>query len=149
MLIDKINDCIKAAMINKNSMQKNTYKSIKSRALNNAKEKHLEVTDDIVIDSIKKELKELYQTKESYEKLTNPTDEQLDFMLQLHFIIINLEEEWLPQQLSEEELKMEVKSILMNLPGDVTFGVKMKIVMKELKDKADGKLINKIVKELN
>lgn len=149
MLIDKINECIKASMIHKNSMQKNTFRSIKSRALSIAKEKHLEVTDDIVIDSIKKELKELYQTKESYEKLTEPTDEQLDFMTQLCYMITGLEVGFLPKQLSEEELRTEVKSILMNLSGDVTFGIKMKMVMKELKDKADGKLINKIVKELS
>ena len=55
-------------------------------------------------------------------------------------------EAYLPQQMSEAEVRAKVKEILGS--QELNFGQAMGMVMKELKGKADGGLVNKIVKEV-
>ena len=55
-------------------------------------------------------------------------------------------EAYLPQQMSEEEIRAKVKEILGG--QELNFGQAMGMVMKELKGKADGGLVNKIVREV-
>ncbi len=55
-------------------------------------------------------------------------------------------EAYLPQQMSEEEVRAKVKEILGG--QELNFGQAMGMVMKELKGKADGGLVNKIVREM-
>lgn len=55
---------------------------------------------------------------------------------------------YLPEPLSPEEIKETVKECMANLPQEkLNVGVLMKTVMPLLKGKADGKLINQIVRE--
>lgn len=59
-------------------------------------------------------------------------------------------QEYLPEQLSEEEITEKLKSIISNTGavGAKDFGKVMPVAMKELKGKADGKLIQTILKKL-
>ena len=57
---------------------------------------------------------------------------------------------YLPEEMSEEEIKAKVKEIAEGLgitEGMQNMGALMKGVMAELKDKADGSAVNKAVKE--
>jgi hypothetical protein len=55
--------------------------------------------------------------------------------------------EYLPKQMSEQEIESVVKSIIASA-GSTEFPKVMPLVMKELKGKADGKTVQDIVKRL-
>lgn len=56
---------------------------------------------------------------------------------------------YLPQTMSEEEIREKVANILKTVDSGTNFGQVMQVVMKELKGKADGGMIAKIVKEIS
>ncbi|MCD6550272.1 GatB/YqeY domain-containing protein [bacterium] len=57
---------------------------------------------------------------------------------------------YLPEQLSEEEIRKMVKEIIIagNFGGIKDFGRVMKEIMSKVKGRAEGKLVSKIVKEI-
>ena len=63
---------------------------------------------------------------------------------------IEIIKEYLPEQLSEEEIKKVVQEIILkfNFKSSKDIGLVMREIMPQLKGKADGKLVNKIVKDL-
>lgn len=57
-------------------------------------------------------------------------------------------EKYLPQQLSEDDVRQVVRSILAEHSGEaLQMGAVMKLVMPKLKGQADGSVISRIVKE--
>lgn len=146
-MIKRINEEIKKSLKNKDNNRKVTFRSIKAKALSLSKEDHTDVSDQIVIKAIKKEIKELEQTRESYLKIKEPSLEQLTYLSYLDSIIKELKENWIPK-VNREELKERIKAILMNSPAGMSFGLKMKVVMKELNNEFDGKIVSEIIREL-
>jgi uncharacterized protein YqeY len=63
---------------------------------------------------------------------------------------IEIIKEYLPEQLSEEEIKKVAKGIILkfNFKSSKDIGLVMREIMPQLKGKADGKLVNKIVRDL-
>lgn len=140
MLLDKLNKEIKEAMVSKDTNKRDVLRSVKSRANLLAKENHCEIDDELLVKALQKELKELSQALEGFK---NNTDNNVykDYTYRVSVL-----KEYMPSMMSEDEVREEVKRILNNL-DNVPFGKKMQAVMGELKGKADGKLIQKIVKE--
>jgi uncharacterized protein YqeY len=62
---------------------------------------------------------------------------------------IKILKEYLPPQMSEEEIRESIKKIIEKLgtTNKKDFGIVMREVMSELKSKADGSLIKKLVEE--
>ena len=90
--------------------------------------------------------KELKQVRESLEMSKGREDAAEELQKQIAIL-----EGYLPQQMSEEEVQAKVQSIVENLgvePIVKNKGAIMKNVMAELKGKADGKLIGRIVDQL-
>lgn len=140
MLLEKLNGEIKEAMVSKDTNKRDVLRSVKSRANLLAKENHCEIDDELLVKALQKELKELSQALEGFK---NNTDNNVykDYTYRVSVL-----KEYMPSMMSEDEVREEVKRILNNL-DNVPFGKKMQAVMGELKGKADGKLIQKIVKE--
>ncbi|HVX93182.1 MAG TPA: GatB/YqeY domain-containing protein [Candidatus Dojkabacteria bacterium] len=111
--------------------------SIKNEEINKGKE----LTDDEQIQIIRKETKKLV---ESYELFTASGRKDLADNEKYQLEVLNT---YLPQLMSEEDIRTKVKEIIDNAPKK-DMGVVMGLVMKELKGKADGNAVNKIVKEL-
>jgi uncharacterized protein YqeY len=63
---------------------------------------------------------------------------------------IEIIKEYLPEQLSEEEIKKVAKGIILkfNFKSSKDIGLVMREIMPQLKGKADGKVVNKIVRDL-
>lgn len=141
MLLERLNAEIKEAMLNKDTEKRDVLRAIKSNATLIAKEKHVDIADEFVLDAIKKEIKQLNQTLNS---LTGKEDTDLFKGTAYRIKVL---EAYMPKQMTEDEIREAVRNIIANLGENVAFGVKMGAVMKELKGKADGKLIQKIVKE--
>lgn len=137
-MFKRIQADIKTAMMNKDTDKKEVLKMVSSKAQLDAKEKKKEMSDEIVVTALKRELKQLIQTKESLKGY-----EESD-LYQSTVNKISIVSNYLPVEMSEEEINQEVRRILSsgNYPN---FGLKMKAVMTELKGKADNSLIKKAV----
>jgi uncharacterized protein YqeY len=141
----KIRNQIKEAMISKDTIKRDVLKMVLDKAKAIVKEKNPVDTpdvipDDIIIQAVQKEIKQLNQTKdaligkESTDLYTETTSK------------INILSEYLPKMMSEEEVDKAVFGILSKGDYD-NFGLKMKACMAELKGKADSKLIKQIVEK--
>lgn len=93
------------------------------------------------IDVIRGYAKKLKKTIDEYERL-QIQDEVDSCSKELKIV-----EEFLPEQMSDEELEKVVKEVLgSEKPGDI--GSAMKAVMDKYKDVADGRKVQKIVKDI-
>lgn len=137
-MITKIQAEIKSAMIEKNRDKKDVLRSVVAKAQLAAKEAKCDISNEIVIVAVQKELKQLNQTKESVPPETD--------LYKSTIYKIGILEEYLPKQMTEEEVKSTVSKILANGEYD-NMGAMMKVVMAELKGKADNRLISAAVKE--
>ena len=138
MLYETIMSNIKDAMKEKNTTLKDVLKQVQTKAQATAKESKTEITDEIVIDAINKELKQLNQTldavkSKSESELFKSTMEKITIL-----------KAYLPEQLSEDEIAKEIRKIIFNNEG-IPSGKLTGIVMKTLKGKADNLTIKKVL----
>lgn len=139
-MFKKIQDEIKSAMRDKDIDKKDVLKMVSSKAQMMAKEKKSEVTDEIALNAIKKELKQLNQTRDS---LKGHEDSDLFKSTMNKIQILS---GYLPEEMSKEAVENKAAEILSK--GDYpNFGAKMKAVMAELKGKADNKVIKEAVEK--
>ena len=138
---------IKEAMKNKDVNRKDVLKMVMDKAQAIMKEKNptdtvTTIPDEILVQAIQKEMKQLEQTKkilvengkESSDLYTNSTHK------------IAILSEYLPKQMTREEVESVVNNILSNSDFP-NFGMKMKAVMSVLRGKADNKLIKEVVEQ--
>ena len=100
-------------------------------------------TDDIVIDLAKRSVKQRREAAEGFEKGGNSEAAQKELEE------IKILEKYLPEQMSEEQVKTIAQETITQMnagPGD--FGKVMGTVMGKVKGQADGGVVNKVVKEL-
>lgn len=144
MLKEKLLEDLKISMRDKNVVRKNTVQMIRAAILQIEKDTGNEVDDEKIIDIIAKEMKKKKDAMADFEKaarqdLIDQTNEEMKVL-----------EEYLPKQLSREEIKEVVSKVISDIGA--TSMKDMGIVMKESKSAigagADGKTINEVVKEL-
>ena len=138
MVYQKIQEVIKSAMKSKDTDKRDVLKMAISKAQAIAKDKKCDVTDTIMLEGIQKEMKQLYQTKDSLKDL------QESNLYKSTMYKIGVLEEYLPKMMSEEETEQAVRKILEKSDAD-NKGAAMKVVMPVLKGKADNKIISKYV----
>ncbi len=144
MLKEKLMEDLKNCMKEKKELRKNVIQMIRAAILQIEKDKQIELNDEQIIEIIAKESKKRKDSLADYEKsgrqdLIDGIKEEIE--------IIN---EYLPKQLSKEELTPIIKEIINETAA--TSVKDMGKVMKAAKEKigaaADGKTINEVVKEL-
>ncbi len=93
------------------------------------------------IDVVRGYAKKLKKAIEEYERL------HLQDKIESYNEELKIVEEFLPKQMSDEELKKAVTELLdSEKPGDM--GMAMKLVMGKYKEVADGKKVQALVKEI-
>lgn len=152
MLYLQIKEEIKTAMKNKDAEKRDVLKMAvnKAKAIvkeNNPTDASDSISDDIIIQAVQKEIKQLNQTKDSL-KGKEDTDLYISTMHKIGIL-----SEYLPKQMTEDELRRYVDEELIELSSIIEItprikGAVMKNIMPKLKGKADGKLINKVVDSL-
>ena len=142
MLYETITSNIKDAMREKNSTLKDVLKQVQAKAQATAKENKTEITDEIVINSINKELKQLNQTLEAVK--SKPESDLFKSTMEK----ITILKRYLPEQLSEDEIAKEIRRIKFENEG-IAPGKLTGIVMKQLKGKADNITIKKVLDSLS
>ena len=144
MLKEKLMEDLKNSMKNKDEIRKNTVQMVRAAILQIEKDKGIQVEDDKILEIIAKEVKSKKDALKDFEKanredLINQTNKEIEIL-----------QEYLPQQLSREEIKTEVEKIISKL-GATTMK-EMGAIMKEAKaqmgSSADGKTINEVAKEI-
>lgn len=146
MLSSQIKEEIKTAMKNKDSTRKDVLKMVVDKAKAIVKEKDPsntgeEIPDDVMIQAIQKEVKQLNQTKDS---LRGKEDTDLYASTEIK---LNVLSKYLPAQMTEQELEEFISKELSVLVSK-TKGMAMKTIMPQIKGRADGKLAVKIINRL-
>ena len=141
---DEINQAIKDAMRAKDKVRLSTLRDIKSKIMVEATSgSGNNVGDDAVLKICMKLIKQRKQTYELYIQQERPdlAKEELEQA--------NVIEEFLPKMLSEDEIRVEVKSAMESIgaSGPQDMGKCMGLLTKKLAGKADGKIISSIVRE--
>ena len=144
MLKEKLMEDLKEAMKSKNEIKKNTVQMVRAAILQIEKDKGIQVEDDRILEIIAKEVKTKRDAIKDFEKA-----ERQDLIKQTNQEIEVLQQ-YLPKQLSREEIKVELEKIISEI-GATTMK-DMGTIMKEAKAKmgasADGKTINEVAKEI-
>lgn len=144
MLKEKLMEDLKEAMRSKNEIKKNTVQMVRAAILQIEKDKGIQVEDDRILEIIAKEVKTKKDAIKDFEKaerqdLIDQTNQEIEVLQQ-----------YLPKQLSREEIKVELEKIISEI-GATTMK-DMGAIMKEAKAKmgasADGKTINEVAKEI-
>lgn len=104
---------------------------------------HADFNDDQVLAVLRKEVK---QRKETLAEIDGSGREDLVKQTKAEIDVL---EKYLPAEMAPEAVEAAVKEIVDAMdPGQRNMGSVMKAVMAKLKGKADGKLINQIVRKL-
>ena len=144
MLKEKLMEDLKSAMKEKNELRKNTVQMVRAAVLQVEKDKQVVLDDEKIVEVIAKEAKKRKDSLADYEKSGR---QDLIEQVKKEIEILN---EYLPKQLTEEEITAIVKEVIANVGA--TSMKDMGTVMKEAKAKigaaADGRTINEVVKKL-
>jgi uncharacterized protein YqeY len=139
-LREKIKMALKMKMTDKTpeaERRYQTFKNILETAQKIAKEKQSEITDTMIVDAAKKEI------KQATDLLTYCTgNDQKAKEIQY---CISVAEELLPKMATEDEIK---DFVLTHKDEADNIGAMMKLLKEQLGDALDGKLASKICKEI-
>lgn len=146
MLKDKLNEDMKAAMLSKDAEKLSTIRMLKSAVQYHEIQKGgagYEATDEDILEVIGREVKKRRESIELYEKggrqeLADKEKKELELL-----------QTYLPEQMGEEEIEKIVKEAIENTGATSMqdMGKLMGVIMPQVKGKADGNLVNKIVRE--
>ncbi len=145
-LKQQIDNDIKAAMLAKNKEELMALRSVKSLILLAETEKggSGEIGQDVENKLLMKAAKQRKESAEIFQK------EGRDELAQKELVELEVISRYLPKQLSEEEITVELKKIITQVgaTGPQEMGKVMGAATKQLAGKADGKLISDLVKKL-
>ena len=143
-LRDKIPEDLKSALKNQESRELRVLRmlqsAIKNREIENNKR---ELTDEEVIGVISTEIKKRREAAKEYEKVERP-DAAAEETAEVDILM-----KYMPEQMGEDEIRGLVTEAIQEggASGMKDMGKVMKAVMPKVKGKADGALVNKLVKE--
>ena len=109
MLKEKLMEDLKNSMKNKNEIRKNTVQMVRAAILQIEKDKGIQVEDDKILEIIAKEVKTKKDALKDFEKaqrqdLIDQTNKEIEIL-----------QEYLPKQLTKEEIKEKLEKIISDL----------------------------------
>ena len=144
MLKEKLLEDLKNSMKDKNVIRKNVIQMVRAAILQIEKDKQIELNDEQIIEIIAKESKKRKDSLADYEKsgredLISQINEEIEVL-----------QEYLPKQLTQEELEENIKKIITQIEATSIkdMGKVMKAAKEQIGARADGKTINEVVKKL-
>ncbi|AFA49405.1 GatB/YqeY domain-containing protein [Acetobacterium woodii] len=142
-LKDQLQADLKTAMKAKDKVKKSTVTMIRAAILQVEKDQQVELGDDQILEIIAKQLKQRRDGLAEFEKA------QRDDLIQQAQEEITIIEGYLPTQLTIDEIKVIVTETIQET-GAVDLkdmGKIMSALMPKVKGRADGKLVNQVVRE--
>ncbi len=135
---------MKKALKGNEKLELSTLRLIRAAIKNAEISKKDKLAEDEVIGIVANNLKKLEESLDIFTKgqrpeLANKTKKE-----------IKIVKKYLPEQLSEEEVEKIVKAIIIKFgfKGLQDIGPAMREIIPQLKGKADGKIVNKMVRDL-
>ena len=141
-LLAELNQDIKTAMKSRDKERLSVLRMIKSSLLNEEIAKGSELNSDEELTVLAREKK---QRNESLEEFTKADRQDLVSKLENEIVIVD---EYLPQQLSQEEVAALVKEAVQQTGASsmADMGKVMGALMPKVKGKADGNIVSSLVK---
>ena len=143
-LKDKLMEEFKSSMRSKDTIRKNTVTMVRAAIKQREVDERIELGDEEVLEIISKQLKEKKMAIEEFRKgnrqdLVDLTEAEMSILL-----------EYLPKQLSEEEVEQIVRETIDEIGATSLkeIGTIMKTVMPKVKGRADGNMINQAVRKI-
>ena len=143
-LYDTIDSDLKSALKSKDSIRLSTLRMVRTALKNKEVELRRKLDEPEILRIFAQQAKQHKDSIEQYERggrhdLADKEKQELAIL-----------ESYLPSQLGEEELRSVIKAIIAETgaSGVKDIGKVMKEAMVRLAGKADGKIVNKIVKDL-
>lgn len=139
----RIRGDLKESIKNKDAMRTSTLRMVTASVENLLIEKReKELTDGDVLKIISRQIKQHLDSIESFKKggrndLVEKETKELEIL-----------KSYMPEQLGEEEIEKITREIISRAGSDTEFGSIMKLVMQEVKGRADGKLVSSVVQKL-
>lgn len=134
---------LKTAMKEKDTIRKNVITMVRAAILQREKDEKIQMDDEDILEVIAKAAKQRRDSIPEFEKGNRPD------------LVKNLEKEisilmsYLPQQLKEEEIDQIVSETIFEVgaqsPKDI--GLVMKAIMPKVKGRADGRIVNQLVRK--
>ncbi len=142
-LKDRLMDDLKTSMKNRDKIRKDVVTMIRAAIKQKEVDERIDLDDEAVIDVISKQVKQKKDAIEDFRKgqrqdLVELTEKEIDILL-----------EYLPQQLTESELDEIVRAAIQEVGANTVkdMGKIMSNVMPKIKGRADGSMVNNIVKQ--
>ncbi|MBP2024789.1 GatB/YqeY domain-containing protein [Peptoniphilus stercorisuis] len=141
---EQLMEDLKDSMRRKDKLRKDTITMVRAAIKQIEVDERRELSDEDAIEVLNKQLKEKKKSIDEFAKgdrqdLIDQTNAEIEILL-----------DYLPKQLSEEELVEIVKNAIeeLQLSSSKEMGTLMKNVMPKVKGKADGNMISKIAQNL-
>ena len=143
-LKNRLQKDLRVAMKNKDSFKRDTIRFLMGAIKQIEVDERRESSDADIVKIIQKSLKQREDAAKQYKEANR------DELYEKEIKEANLLKEYLPKQLSDEELKEIIKQIIAKVEATSMkdIGKVMGAAIKETSGKADGKRINAIAKEL-
>jgi uncharacterized protein YqeY len=140
----RLQDDLKRAMRQKDQVRKRTLRLALAEIKNKEIEVRGELSDADVAVILQKEAKQRHETLDELTRVDRP---ELVAAEQAELEVLT---EYLPQQLSRKEIADMARQVIAGLgaEGPRQMGRVMGALMPQLKGRADGKLVNEVVREL-
>ena len=142
-LVDDLSAALKEAMKAKDKPKLDAIRQVQTEIAKKKSEKGEEATDELVLAVISSYVKKMTKAVEEYQTLGDRGTEMAEkIQFEIDFL-----SEWLPEQLSEEEVEKIVDAVLIKM-GDIDISQMGKVIGAVMSkgDGIDGSLVSKIVK---
>lgn len=141
---DRLLDDMKAAMRDKDTLRKDVLQIVRAAVLQVEKDTRQTLDDSGISEILAKEYKKRSETNQELEGYGR------EDVIEKNRAEMAIIEEYLPKQLTEAEIEALVRQAISqaNAKSARDMGQVMKVLMPEVKGKADGKLVNQVVKRL-
>jgi len=144
MIKEQLMQDLKTAMREKDSLRKDMLQIVRAAVLQTEKDTLKELDEEGVLALIGKELK---KREELLGDLTGSDRTDIMERTKAEMAILNA---YMPAQMSEAEVEAVVRKIISDTGARSArdMGQVMKVLMPEVRGRADGKLVNQVVKRL-
>lgn len=142
-LSERLNEDMKQAMKSQDKFKLSVIRMVKASIKNLEIDQHKTLDDNEVLDVLSREIK---QRKDSLQEFKQAGRDDLVQKLEAEVAILM---EYMPQQLSEEEIKVIVQQTIQEVgaTSKADMGKVMGALMPKVKGRADGKLVNQLVQQ--
>jgi uncharacterized protein YqeY len=142
-LSERLNEDMKQAMKSKDKFKLSTIRMVRSTIKNLEIDLKRDLDDNEVLDILSREIK---QRKDALQEFEKASRDELAASTKAEIEIIA---QYLPEQLSEEEIKVIVQQTIQETGASskAEMGKVMTALMPKVKGRADGKLVNQAVQQ--